>query len=245
MSKSMIIFEPSVNVNGGFSFPTPDGTSNARLHISKKDTKNYAIAVELLSNNESQSKWKIDFCPIGSKKSLAFFVPDLNRIDIESVGPNRVELRINEGFFTRIFGCRRKTAIHVEIPSGALSAVENTEDGSLENLIENAKAYFKVCTSAIKLKKIFYHQDVGVITYAIDSKGEATFHYAKIGDRFVECEAKMLQQCRCPRGDSKWEVRLPGDSTVHIFEFPKGDESYENSHGKTEWDGLPLKTVVL
>lgn len=96
-----------------------------------------------------------------------------------------------------------------------------------------------------EVKKIFYSQEAGVFLYARNKDWHSDIYYAnEKAEEFSKCESKMISQCRCPAGDSSWEVKLPTEIAPRLLEFPKGDA--EEGHGNNVlWDKMRLKSISL
>src|SRR5690606_12718355 len=74
-------------------------------------------------------------------------------------------------------------------------------DEAITSLVERAKI-FKPSDEKV-VKKVLYHNLVGVIIYARDDNWNSGIYIAKRDDQhFQQVESRLLSQCRCSQADS-------------------------------------------
>lgn len=234
----MVSFPPGVQVNEVYTFE-----SKYQIKITKNETEEltYKLALKCLGAGEDGSvEWDlyIEDKPLALSSGDRVTLYGSKEIVLEPSGLDAIRIKETDEEATQ------ESWIDLSGRMCVLSDTPIAVDERIPQLLERAKI-FKPSDDK-ESKKIFFHSRVGVIIYARDDKWNTGIYVAQKEDvNFVEAEAKLLMQCRCPQADSSFEVKLPRDGALHTLSFAQGLRNAANHLTDTQWDGINLREIVL
>lgn len=229
-----------VSLNGEFSFISTRDSSQSKLQITKEETREltYKLAIIYLGlGRDRRPEWRFEINDSAvwteNGQELAYF--GSTKFVFKPSSKDSIEIEETDEHETA------KIWVDLSRKPYYLSYSSLVIDEKIQALIEKGK-FFTALDGKVS-RKLFFHNNVGVILYARDEKGNADIYLAKDGE-FTKCDAKKTGQCRCEASDSTWEVK-DKDEKVHVLKFPLGNVGMSGHGSEISWDKTRLKQIRL